>query len=116
MNKLILLILFLVLSGHGFSDVYIWVDDAGRVHNGDKSSAMQESKRLAGEKITSYDTDTYKNISASSGATNKSSSSKNGKVIMYSTAWCGYCKKARQYFKSKGISFVEYDIEKKCTR
>ncbi|MFT5419606.1 MAG: glutaredoxin-like YruB-family protein [Candidatus Endobugula sp.] len=31
---------------------------------------------------------------------------------MYSTAWCGYCKKARKYFTSKGIAFIEYDIEK----
>lgn len=33
-------------------------------------------------------------------------------VIMYSTSWCGYCRKARQYFISNNISFVEYDIEK----
>ena len=31
---------------------------------------------------------------------------------MYATAWCGYCKKARQYFADNGIDFVEYDIEK----
>jgi len=34
------------------------------------------------------------------------------RVIMYATAWCGYCKKARQYFVANGIDFVEYDIEK----
>jgi glutaredoxin len=33
-------------------------------------------------------------------------------VVMYSTSWCGYCKKARRYFKSKGIKFVERDIER----
>ena len=31
---------------------------------------------------------------------------------MYSTAWCGYCKKARQYFTANKIAFSEYDIEK----
>ncbi len=30
---------------------------------------------------------------------------------MYSTVWCGYCKKARRYFKEKGIPFQEYDTE-----
>jgi len=33
-------------------------------------------------------------------------------VVMYSTSWCGYCKKARRYFKSKGIKYTEYDIER----
>lgn len=35
-----------------------------------------------------------------------------GTVVMYSTAWCGYCKKARRYFKENSIPFNEYDIEK----
>lgn len=34
------------------------------------------------------------------------------KVKMYATQWCGYCKKARKYFESKGIKFTEFDIEK----
>jgi glutaredoxin len=34
------------------------------------------------------------------------------RVVMYATAWCGYCKKARQYFTDNDIEFVEYDIEK----
>lgn len=34
------------------------------------------------------------------------------RIVMYATAWCGYCKKARQYFRDNGIAFVEYDIEK----
>ena len=33
-------------------------------------------------------------------------------VTLYSTTWCGYCSKARSYFKSNGIPFVEKDIEK----
>jgi glutaredoxin len=34
------------------------------------------------------------------------------RVVMYATAWCGYCKKARKYFRENRIAFVEYDIEK----
>ena len=33
-------------------------------------------------------------------------------VIMYSTEWCGYCKKARRFFQDNNIAFTEYDIEK----
>jgi glutaredoxin len=33
-------------------------------------------------------------------------------VEIYETSWCVYCKKARDFFRSKGIDFVTYDIEK----
>lgn len=39
----------------------------------------------------------------------------NSPVIMYSTRWCPYCKKAREYFKRHQISYVEYDIEASAT-
>ena len=31
---------------------------------------------------------------------------------MYVTDWCGYCKQAQSYMRSKGIAYVAYDIEK----
>lgn len=34
------------------------------------------------------------------------------KVEMYSTSWCGYCKKAKAFFRSQGVSVTEYDVEK----
>ena len=33
-------------------------------------------------------------------------------ITMYSTSWCGYCRKARKWFKAKGYPFIEKDIEK----
>ena len=33
-------------------------------------------------------------------------------VEIYETSWCVYCKKAKDFFRSKGIDFVTYDIEK----
>ena len=35
-----------------------------------------------------------------------------GGVIVYSTAWCGYCRKAKAWLKKKGVDFTERDIEK----
>ena len=32
-------------------------------------------------------------------------------VILYATQWCGYCKKTREFLHSKGIAYIEYDIE-----
>jgi len=33
-------------------------------------------------------------------------------ITLYSTSWCGYCKRARAWFQAEGIPFVEKDIEK----
>lgn len=33
-------------------------------------------------------------------------------VILYSTAWCGYCKKSRELFEQGNVRYKEYDIEK----
>jgi glutaredoxin-like YruB-family protein len=31
-------------------------------------------------------------------------------VIMYSTPTCGYCNKAKDYLRQKGVRFTEYNI------
>ncbi len=33
------------------------------------------------------------------------------RVILYSTSWCPYCKKARRLLSSQGVEFVEKDFE-----
>ncbi len=33
-------------------------------------------------------------------------------VVLYSTNWCPYCRKARTFFKQANIPFIEYDVEK----
>lgn len=32
-------------------------------------------------------------------------------VVLLATAWCGYCRKMREYFAAEGIAYTEYDIE-----
>lgn len=32
-------------------------------------------------------------------------------VVMYSTSWCGFCRRARAYFQSKGIQYIDKDVE-----
>ena len=36
-------------------------------------------------------------------------------VVMYSTSWCGYCRKARETFVHNNIAFKELDIEQSAT-
>ncbi|HVO82845.1 MAG TPA: glutaredoxin family protein [Syntrophobacteria bacterium] len=33
-------------------------------------------------------------------------------VELYTTSWCPYCTKARDFFRSRGVPFTEYDVEK----
>ncbi len=32
-------------------------------------------------------------------------------IVMYSTTWCGVCKRARAYFREKRIEFEEHDVD-----
>ena len=38
--------------------------------------------------------------------------SESNQVVLYSTDWCGYCEKTRQFLNEKNIEYVEFDIEK----
>ena len=33
-------------------------------------------------------------------------------VVLFATAWCGYCKQARKLLEENGVSYKEYDLEK----
>ncbi|RHW76243.1 glutaredoxin domain-containing protein [Colwellia sp. RSH04] len=35
----------------------------------------------------------------------------NNKVVIYTTQWCPYCKKAKKFLTEKNIAFTERDIE-----
>jgi glutaredoxin 3 len=35
------------------------------------------------------------------------------KVVMYSSAWCGYCARARRLLKSKGAQIEEIDVDER---
>ena len=105
------------------SEIYKWVGANGRIHySNQKPDDPQEVKTLhfkedykAPERVLPVipenameeSTDSQA-VSALPGFKGKGS----GTVIMYSTAWCGYCKKARNYFRQNRIPFNEYDIEK----
>lgn len=34
-----------------------------------------------------------------------------GRVVLYSTSWCGYCKRAVAHMQQRGVAFVERNIE-----
>ncbi|CAA0121273.1 Uncharacterised protein [BD1-7 clade bacterium] len=83
--------------------VYKWVDEHGNVQFSDSKPETVNAETLE------LKTNTYKHSAVD---INPIESDKPQRVIMYATAWCGYCKKARSYFDENGIAYTEYDIEK----
>ena len=37
-------------------------------------------------------------------------------VIMYSTSWCGWCKKAKKFMEEENIYYIEKDFDDRATR
>lgn len=87
--------------------IYKWVDDNGNVHFSDKPPAEVRASKVE-VRINSYSSP---NITAAPVSQGQSKTAGSNRVILYSTSWCGYCKQARQYFRSNNIPFTEYDVE-----
>jgi glutaredoxin len=102
-TKACLLLALLFISSHGVAQIYKWVDAEGNVHFGDRDSkpASTYSEEVELGNINTITSVTFETVARPI-----------DKVTMYSAQWCGYCKKARKYFKRKNIPFIEYDIEK----
>lgn len=107
---LLALTLFIPMSS-GSTELYKWVDDKGTIHYGDNPPKKAELQKITGE-ITSFKTVEIEAFKFDASLVTTTSNSKVKPVIMYSTSWCGYCRKARQHFAGNNIPFREYDIEK----
>jgi glutaredoxin-like YruB-family protein len=83
------------------AEVYRWTDGSGKIHFSDRKPAQHQSSTV-NVRVNTYAGPGYDSAVLD---TDK-------KVVMYSTGWCGYCKKAKRYFKANGIAYTEYDIEK----
>jgi glutaredoxin len=89
--------------GQVHAQVYKWVDDDGITHFSDTPPQSDSDFSEIEVKVNSY-TSTF--------VEETPIDNQGDKIVMYSTSWCGYCKKARRYFDDNNIAFVEYDIEK----
>ncbi len=125
MTKTVQIFLSIIFSalclGTSHAEIYKWVDSAGNTHFSDKPTAGNNSEQINLDVIPaskSVPTFMQKKPNTASPPTPKSApkNKTNKKVVMYSTSWCGYCKKARNYFKKNRISFTEYDVEKLPSR
>ncbi len=129
-QQLIFDILFLTLSiGISSAEIYKWVDENGVTHFSDAPTReMPDSTEVENDDIQSST-----EVSADSQPAPENSAqgtldpgffdflkdseeeevaSKAPAVEIYETDWCGYCKKAKNFFRARGIKFTTYDIDK----
>lgn len=108
-NLLLLTLLFTVTSALAQS-VYSWKDENGVTHFGDSPQNPQATMIYIGE-INSYDTDSNTEETQQVSTPPAVAKQKQPKIVMYSAAWCGVCKKAKAYFAKNNVRFTEYDVE-----
>ena len=95
-------------TGEAKAEIYKWVDKDGRVHYSD-TKPEQQSVESVDIKVNTFKQVKVFDVPATQSTQSKSRSKR---VVMYSTEWCGVCKKAKKYFKQHRIAFREYDIDK----
>ena len=82
--------------------VYRWTDAQGKVHYTDEPPPSTKATEVT-DRINSY--------SGTPTVAERRGGAVASGVVMYSTAWCAFCKKARAYFQQEGIRFAERDVE-----
>lgn len=85
------------------ADIHQWRDKDGITHFGDNPPVDVRAETVT-VKPNVYQSPSIETLSGPF--------PQKERVILYSASWCGYCRKARSYFRARGIPFTEYDVEK----
>ncbi len=104
-----LFLLLVTFSPLSQGQLYKWIDDNGNTHYGDSPPENADLRKITG-KVSSFSSVSVEPFVFDPDIITKRKTSRS--VIMYSTSWCGYCKKAASHFRRNKIPFTEYDIEK----
>lgn len=114
------------MSGWAYGEMYKWIDNKGIVHFGD----TPPRKATSTSKVESLPTTPFRAPQPHVPLRQEEQSPArlrplkialpqaapapvmtDASVEMFVTSWCGYCKKAREFFADRGIALIEYDIE-----
>ena len=127
-NVYILAFLMLPLAmGTTSAEIYKWVDDEGVIHFSD-SGSQDVSEIKAPEEEPSAEPEHQDNTPSEienqkvglppdffdilDESSEEANVNKEPTVEIYVTSWCAYCNAAKKFFRSRGIEFAVYDIEK----
>jgi glutaredoxin len=112
-----------VVATRSIADMYKWIDENGVAHFSDAppgdvdDSDIETLPTVTTPQSNSYSQGNNSTGNRDNGINFRDTAQKNPwvvqpKVELYTTSWCPWCKKAKAFFRSRGISFVEYDVEK----
>jgi glutaredoxin len=101
-----LLALLTAFAATDSAEIHKWTDAEGNVHFGDRPPKSMASETVT-LNINSYQSVTIEPFEPFVSAPRRGGNS----VVLYSTEWCGVCKRAKRYFKVNNIPFQEYDVE-----
>jgi glutaredoxin len=111
----ILLTFTIYLCTTAAAEIYKWVDDKGEMHISDSPppgakspGEMKVYKDRQEDNLDTAPVPARKNEELRPSYQTK----KKADIVLYTTSWCPYCRKARDYLRSRGVDFIEYDIEK----
>ncbi len=111
----ILLTFTIYLCTTAAAEIYKWVDDKGEMHISDSPppgakspGEMKVYKDRQEDNLDTAPVPARKNEESRPALERKNKAD----VVLYTTSWCPYCRKARDYLRSRGVDFIEYDIEK----
>lgn len=105
----LLLSVLIFTSLPGVAEIYRYVDEQGNIVFTDEPVEDRESTRIEVQ-VNSYSSPSVAAFNYDPSLITRRPDAI--EVVMYSAAWCGYCKQARRYFRAQKIPFTEYDVEK----
>ena len=107
------------------AEIYKWVDGQGNIHFQDhppqaagkiSDLEVRDSSPSLPRELTPAPPAAAGNqgqaAAAKSPVKSQQASPRTMRVELYTVAWCPWCKKAREYFRSLGVPFTDYDVEK----
>jgi glutaredoxin len=134
-TKKIIWVIFIYILALGISsaEIYKWVDENGVTHYSDsptqdmlKPTATEEDEIRSADPAPAntpplpdvtqkgaLDSDFFDILDETQEEETQEEVAVNTPTVeIYETSWCGYCKKAKDFFRSRGIDFVTYDIDR----
>jgi glutaredoxin len=97
--------LWLAIGGTAQAELYKHTGPDGQITYSDRLPADVAAEPIDGRISVYAKTQTPASASNAGAVTQP-------RVRLYSTTWCGACKKAKAYMERKGIRYTEHDIEK----
>jgi len=113
--KILVLVCLLFMPHFVLAQIYYWEDQNGVKH--DSSTPPENREGIRDYKVYSTTSDVNEeemepaNSTSLQNPVSVSQKKKTPKVIIYTTSWCGVCKKAKAWMNQNRVPYQEFDVE-----